>query len=291
MATKNKALTEEQKNEITKIVGKRVLAGFLIVLSLLGGITGYSLWGIYKDVQKKVGDLVAEQFKEPKIQVIVEKAAANQASVLMSEQINPDVVKFKEDMALKSLRAEEKLSEINSKIQDANRAVIELQLLTRFDTVVINAQIDDRDAFDQLWTWAEDISFPYQQIAIQTRKKILDESYTHYTLLKPVAEFPWREGLDPMDPNKFPLSNLWTDYKSAPEFGRFALVRFVWEKRRDISRKERLQFLVDVLKEDKSLEVLKLAGHYFSEDTGNGYCPLAIKGHLNWWEKNKETIK
>ena len=184
-----------------------------------------------------------------------------------------------------------KLAVLNRSVEDGNRAVTELQSISHFNTVVISAQGDDRDAFDQLWTWAEDSSFPYQQIAIQTREKILGDSVTYFKLLKPTAEFPWREGLDPMDPNKFPLSNLWTDYKSAPKLGRYALVRFVWEKRRDISRKERLQFLVDVLKEDKSLEVCKLAGFYFNEDSGNGYCPLAIKGHLNWWEKNKETIK
>lgn len=224
----------------------------------------------------------------------IDASNALRIAVSASEDVNKASVEAKRMVTeIKTILdgTEKKVDELDRSIQDGNRAITELKLLTQFNTVVISAQADNRDAFDILWTWAEDASFSYQQVAIQTRQKILDESYTYYRLLTPVAEFPWREGLDPMDPNRFPLSNLWTDYKSAPKFGRYALVRFVWEKRRDISRKERLQFLADVLKEDKSLEVCKLAGFYFSEDTGDGCYPLAIKGHLEWWEKNKETIK
>jgi len=98
---KSKTLTEDQKSEVVQIVWKQVLAGSLVILALLGGITGLSLWGIKTRIEDKVERLVSKQFEEPKIQGIVEKVAANQASILMSEQINPEVVKFKEEVSKK----------------------------------------------------------------------------------------------------------------------------------------------------------------------------------------------
>jgi hypothetical protein len=101
MATKSKTLTEDQKSEVGQIVRKQVLAGSLVIFALLGGITGLSVWGIKTRIENKVEGLVAKQFEEPKIQEIVEKVAANQTSVLMSEQINPEVIKFKEEVSKK----------------------------------------------------------------------------------------------------------------------------------------------------------------------------------------------
>jgi hypothetical protein len=101
MAKKSKTLTEDQKYEIGQIVRKQVLTGSLVILALLGGITGLSVWGIKTRIENKVEGLVTKQFEEPRIQEIVEKVAANQASILMSEQINPEVVKFKEEISKK----------------------------------------------------------------------------------------------------------------------------------------------------------------------------------------------
>ena len=294
MVTKNKTLTEEQKQEIKKIVRLQAWIGLGIIFTLLGGIWGFSLREIYKQIkentEKKVEYLVAEQFKEPKIQVIVEKAAETRASVLMSEQINPEVVKFKEEIASKNAKAEEKLSELNSKIQDANKAVAELQLLTRFNTVVINAQSDDRDAYDQLRNWGDDDSFPYQGIAIRTVNKMMIESSLFFSsdFISIDVIIPWP---DKIDPNKLTLSQLLDFYKISTERTRIGVVQFIWLQRLDISKKERLQFLADVLKNDKSLFVCKIAGYYFQKGTGNGKATLGIKEHLEWWEKNKETVK
>jgi hypothetical protein len=220
----------------------------------------------------------------------VDASDALRIAVSASEDVNKASVEAKRMVTeIKNILdgTEKKVAELDRSIQDGNRAVMELRLLTRFDTVVINAQIDDRGAYDQLRVWAKDASFPFQETAKQTVEKILDESATFYKLLKPVLEVPWNEGVDP---NKLTLSRLREEYKGAPARTRFALVRFVWEKRRDISRKERLQFLADVLKDEKSLDVCKLAGHYFSDDA-DGIVPLGIEGHLEWWERNKETVK
>ena len=154
MATKNKALTEDQKREIGQVVRNKVLAGLLIVLTLLGGIAGVSLWEIYNHVQKKVENLVAQQFEEPRIKEIVENTAKNKASTLMSEQINPEVIKFKGDMALKITKADEKLSEMDAQIRDANAQIQKLNSLYHVLLIADIAKSGSKKAYLELERFA-----------------------------------------------------------------------------------------------------------------------------------------
>jgi hypothetical protein len=218
----------------------------------------------------------------------IDASNALRIAVSASEDVNKASVEAKRMVTeIKNILdgTEKKVAELDRSIQDGNKAVMELKLLTRFDTVVINAQIDDRDAYDQLRVWTEDDSFPFQKTAIQTMQTILDES--DFPIFQHGFKVPWNA----VDPNKLTLPQLREAYKSAPERIRLGVIEFLWKNRVDISKKERLQFLADVLKDDKSLKVVKFAGHYFSEGTGDGFVPLGIKEHLEWWEKNKETIK
>ncbi|MGB7582349.1 MAG: hypothetical protein WBL85_07895 [Sedimentisphaerales bacterium] len=211
----------------------------------------------------------------------------------LSEDVNKASVEAKRMVTeIKNILdgTEKKVAELDRSIQDGNRAVMELRLLTRFDTVVINAQTDDRDAYDQLFVWGEDASFPYHEIAIQTVNKMMFESGLFFppNFTRIDVDIPWSEGIDP---NKRTLSQLLDFYNISTARIRLGVVQFVWLQRLDISRKERLQFLIDVLKYEKSLLVCKFAGYYFLKDTGDGISPLGMKKHLEWWEKNKETVK
>lgn len=105
---------------------KKNLTWILLVLALLTGFTGYSLWRIKERIENKAESLVAKQFEEPKIQKIVQKVAAEQAAVLMSERIEPQVDKFKADVAkqlkeLYSLVAE--IKELKEKSQNHEQSI------------------------------------------------------------------------------------------------------------------------------------------------------------------------
>jgi hypothetical protein len=255
-----------------------VIPSVIVLISIAQVLVGYNQM---REAHKKYIDASEALKKAEKAENLADSASKNveRASVEANEKVS-EIRNILDETKMK-------LTELNRSIEDGNRAVVELKLLTQFDTVVLNAQNDDRDAFDQLRVWAKDISFPFEHTATQTVEKILEESRTYYLLFKPTVEIHWKE-----DPNKLTLPQLWEVYKKdAPRKNRLAIVRYVWEKRGDISKKERLQFLADVLKEDKSLEVCRLAGHYFGEGTSDGLRPLNYKEHLEWWEKNKETIK
>ena len=52
-----------------------------------------------------------------------------------------------------------------------------------------------------------------------------------------------------------------------------------------------MEFLVEILKNDNSLRAVEYAGRYFNKETGLKKKTLAASEFLNWWEKNKESIK
>jgi hypothetical protein len=52
-----------------------------------------------------------------------------------------------------------------------------------------------------------------------------------------------------------------------------------------------MQFLVDVMRTDASLKVVEYAARYFIKESNDKLKPLAIKQHIEWWEKNKDSIR
>jgi hypothetical protein len=99
MAGKPQTLSDGQKREVVSVLRKEVLAGILFGLAVLTGVTGVGLWQIKQRVQSKMEQLVAKQFEEPRIQQVVRDVAADRASTLILEQINPEVARFKAEVA------------------------------------------------------------------------------------------------------------------------------------------------------------------------------------------------
>lgn len=95
MAGKPQTLSEGQKKEVVRILRNQLIKWILISLTLLSILTGLSIYKILKNTEEKVEELVAKQFEEPRIQEVVRQVAAERASVLMTEQITPEVNDFK----------------------------------------------------------------------------------------------------------------------------------------------------------------------------------------------------
>jgi len=112
MAGKPQTFSKGQREEIISITRQQLLRGTIITLTLLTGITGLSLWGIKKNVEKRLEVLVAAQFDEPKVQQVVEKVASNQAKILLERQVEPEVSKFKSDVS-------KQLSEVQAIVTEA----------------------------------------------------------------------------------------------------------------------------------------------------------------------------
>ena len=98
MVGKPQRLSKGQEEGVVRILRNKLLTWTLIFFAILAGLTGASLLGIMKRTEKKMEDLVAKQFEEPRIQEVVRQVAADQASALMIEQITPEVTNFKANL-------------------------------------------------------------------------------------------------------------------------------------------------------------------------------------------------
>lgn len=214
------------------------------------------------------------------------RVEAQSATVDLIAKEASDAKQLVNDLSEKNLKAEEKLSQLDKSISDGNLAVKEVQLSTQLNTTVLAAQIDDRRAYDKLWAWSENSSFPFQRVAEQAVQTIMDQHSP--AIIRSGFSVPWKEGVDPQ---KLSLHELWQAFRKAPSHIRLGILEFTWVKRTDISKRDRLQFLADVLRSDENLRVIEYAGRYFAQGTGDKLKPLAINLHLKWWEENKDSIE
>jgi len=165
MAGKPQTLSEGQKKEVVRLFWKKFFTSMLIFFAILGGITGLSLWEIKQRVEAKMEELVAKQFEEPQIQEVVRKVAAERASALMTEQIMPEVTKFKDE--IKKNQEEYFKVLIESKEQQEKQAeIISLNLLA------IAAVNGDKDAFFKLNSLTRDANSKYYSFAVQLTTKV-----------------------------------------------------------------------------------------------------------------------
>lgn len=120
-------LSKGQEEDVIRILRNKLLTWIIIGFTLLAGFTGFSLWGIMQRAKTQMEQLVAKQFEEPRIQKLVREVAADRASVLMTEQIQPEVTKFKAELAAQ-------LQELKGYVEKANIDVQNLNSL--FDVYV-----------------------------------------------------------------------------------------------------------------------------------------------------------
>jgi len=179
-----------------------------------------------------------------------------------------------------------KLAALDHALQQGERAIAELQAYTRFNAQVLAAQNDDRHAYEQLWHWSEDERFPFRQAAAHTVQTIMDQH--NPMLISTGFPVPWKADVDP---HRLSVDQLQAYMAQASPAFRIGVLEFVWDKRTDLPRKVRLQFLADVLRHDQSLEVVEYAGRYFAQGTGDKLQPLAIAQHLQWWHEYQGSIE
>lgn len=256
-----------------------VFAGIFLVLqdrAIEVTLTGF---GTIKAAREQA-TMDAEQVAQ-----IRKRVEAQSATVDLVAQQAAESKKLLDELSQKSELADQRLSEVGETLKQASRTVSELQLVTDFTTTVVAAQNDDRRAFDQLRAWADDKSYPFSSRAQQAWETVLnDHAQPFYTSN---LSFPWRKGLDP---SALSLSDLGGTYKSIPSFLKPALIEYIW-KREDILKKNRMQFLIGVIQNDRSLKAVEYAGRFFVGAAELQVKPLATEYMQAWWGNNKEKIE
>lgn len=300
-----KELSEKQQDQVVHILKDQFWKWVKIILLFTGGGIFLLCIVVFQSVKTTVTYLVAKQFEEPRIQQIVNEAAKDRASVLMEEQIQPEVDNFKLEVAKRIQDVNEfvtsetsglkiVIGELQQKNYQNFRDLLrglEFQKTTgdlgAFQTMLLGAQNGDREAYNQIIAWEDDKTFP---ISMQDLvKKALLNIRLGYFMEKrngfSFLETQWKPGVDP---NSLSLSDLASDASNQGELWlpQPGVVNYIW-LREDYAKKERIQFLVDVLKTYRNLRAVNLAGTFLEKETKIIWDPFKIEPFVEWWEIEK----
>jgi hypothetical protein len=284
MANRPQSLSKGQQEEVVRILHRRLLAYFLTALAIIGGVMGVGLWQIKERLEQKMESMIADQFQELRIRQTVSEVAATKAQDLLIKQIQPEVDAFKVEIGKKTAEADGKLSEIQQSVVKAFSTLSEIETMSEFMMTVLAAQNDDRKAFDKLEELSKQESHRFSTQAKRAWTSILD-AHSSPLVFGP-GDVPWREDLDP---SKLSLSELRQTFQSAPDWIRAAILKYVWN-RQAFSKIDRLDFMMQVMRTDSSLDVVEHAGRFFTQGTDQKIKPLAVSHLSDWWEEHRQEF-
>jgi hypothetical protein len=253
-------------------------------------------------VQRQVTMQIEQEFAKENITKIVEAKARERiddvATILIKEQlsllldpklaaINGDIETLSATLAEKSKISDETLIQVNQAIEDATKVLENMKTAADVITTILAAQNDDWEAFDQLRKWFEDKTFPLHALVGNVHATIR-KSYS--SSMAAYLNIPWTPGIDPA---KMPLATFQKLLLELDPLFHGHLAKVVWD-RSDIPKRERMQFLIQVLGTSKSLTARHFAATFFvdaASDKDLRWEPFQVDDLLAWWEKHKDEIK
>ena len=257
-----------------------VLAGLMLIFNQRATELSFGKYGSLK-VAAEQAQIDANGIAEIRKRVETQSATID----LVAERAT-QAKELSEELATKNMKAEKKLAEIDNTLSEANKSLTTLESYSQYYATVLAAQAENRAAYDQLGKWAADVSFPFREHAKNIYQKIMDDHsqgmfYSSFTV-------NWNNSVDP---NKLTLEQLKQSFSALNQdpYQRRSLLEYIWN-RNDIPKVERLDFLVNVLRNDNHLMVCEYAGRYFTQGTELKIKPIALDYLINWWTDNKNKF-
>lgn len=234
------------------------------------------------DMSNRVNKRIDDEFNKESIQELIRKKAEEKVEQVAGVIINDYTT---HTLTPKLDMFDTKISTTESKLKTLeSEALAELRQTSEYVLTVVAAQNDDRKAYDQLTRWANDKASPFSERAAQARDKIQDEHTSPFSF---TYNLQWPQGVDP---SKLSFDRLKATFSATTPQNRTSLVNFIWD-REDIPKKDKMEFLVEVMKSDHSLRVVEQAARCFLEESKQPIKRLATDQMIDWWEKNKNEYK
>lgn len=225
-----------------------------------------------------IQDEINRRFDAKHIRDIIEKTAEEQAVKRIDETADTVI--------------EEKIrTQIAPRLAHSDSIFSEFQLLTDFYGIILRIEGDDRIAFDMLmkisWDSSDSLFHQYRQFR-DVARGILNHIPVKVASLRSLsASVDWglyNVNLDTADMRTFTF--FIEEIKSQQK----EIVETVWGIQR-FSKKERIQFLIDTIKNTSSLRCLDKACHILSKESKIDENFISWKKYLEWWEANKDKYE
>ena len=203
---------------------------------------------------------------------------------ILSQSATIDLVAQNATVA-KKLSTEAKISyeDLSNKNEAADKELKKINDLNNFIITYLKALNDDAAAFEKLGTLSTDNNFPFHDISLSMYETIklthLHQTTISFTVTKLPKEF---------DLTKYNF----TDFKKLlynqhPKYHAYILDK-IWD-REDITKKEKILFLIEVRMTSNSLKAKNLAGILFAREYDDvSWDPFQYKPIDEKWEKIKD---
>lgn len=235
-----------------------------------------------RELKREVEERVDKELRKEDIQKIIKDKVSARVDEVAEEIIKEQII---EKVTPQIETANSKLFEIDNKLKEAEEIRKNLEEKSKFLITVIGAQNDDREKFERLIDWSKDKSFLFSELASLTAIRI---RASYGGIVTPgYLNVSWKGGIEP---DKLSFDVLRNEYNKIPPQYHTSLLKYIWE-RKDISKKQKMQFLADVLASDKSLTSTHYAGKFFAKEASLKWNPFVIPPLLEWWEQNKDKIE
>ena len=254
-----------------------------IVVTIVSLTVGGSLYSIWKSVPP----VVRRMFVEPQIRANVDRILQQKTQAYIAGRLDPVERQLKEgsdEIARKTEQADAKLKQVEAIVTRLNAAEQDLAAKTEFVTLVLDAQSDDRVAYDRLRAIARDDKNPFHDRAQRTADAVMAKHSMPFEVSG--GSVPWKPSINP---SRLSLEEITHGFAETDPWVKHALINYIGQ-RSDIPRAARLEFFVKVMKEDKSLEAVEAAGRRFAQETHQKIKALATDYLLDWWVKNRDGI-
>jgi hypothetical protein len=181
--------------------------------------------------------------------------------------------------------AELKLASLDSTFVRAQGAISTLEGSVQIASLILAAQNDDRQAYDQISAWANDESYPFRKLALNAWISICSD---YGGPLEP-GYVSIEKSLG-IDPDTLAFGEVAHLYRSVSAVYHADLIQRL-SRRSDLPRAKVLGFLIGVLKSDGSLAATYYAGKSFASATGQRWKPFDTRPLIEWWSENRGNIE
>ncbi len=197
-----------------------------------------------------------------------------------------------------------KLSELNTLVDEAGKQSFSLRQQAQISALILEAENDNRAAFDALAVKAADAFDPAQKEAASAYANVFN---AHNQSFIGGISVKWNNGFEPQSAPFETLKNTYAslssnllqnmgtfntisqNYHVAPFAqinSRAAIIQIV-VNRADIDPAEKIGWILQIIQNETSLVDLEYASRAFDQLTGHSFAPLDTTSILAWWAENQ----
>jgi hypothetical protein len=287
-------LSPEEENRVIRRLRRTVFRSMFLFAGVLTIITLISLWSIKEGLEEAALERIDQQFEEPRIQSLLEGVVQTKTQDLMEHQIEPELKRFRQDLADRASDFGKYQSAVREKLQrdyetlsnDILRFKKRSTIYELGDTAI---EYMSRPAYEDLLEIVNEPSDPSLQLAAKSEITRINTSFMNasrtvgFTLsLQSATETEGQES-DITTPELLEALFNDADWKVRARSAQL------------LADKKELgvpEALIESMKDEDNLEVLKDAVRAFEAVTG--YRAPEILGYeycSDWWEVNSSALK